>query len=158
MALVFPSAELTTCRLLLSYIAYASNRSFVFSDYTWSHLPLPYTVHEWSLRPTHMPLNTFISGPTAGGDMPSIGLTQDALDRDQTLHDKRAVHVSYFDSVCPSRKRVRLSSNAETRLSDDSLDGDALLNTWVEWLSAVAEEPCVVVDFSKKPVFDHMYV
>ncbi|KAF8907541.1 hypothetical protein CPB85DRAFT_1311606 [Mucidula mucida] len=148
-------------QLLLSYIAYASNRSFVFSDYTWSHIPLPYTLYDWALRPTHMPLNTFMSGPTAGGDMPSISLTQDVFDKakasgNPSPYDLRAVHISHFDSVCPKSKRMQLSSTAEARLSDDSLEGDALLNTWVDWLSNVADEPCVVVDFSKKPVFDHM--
>ncbi|KAF8868149.1 hypothetical protein CPB85DRAFT_1366758 [Mucidula mucida] len=127
-------------QLLLSYIAYASNRSFVFSDYLVPH-SLPYTLYDWALRPTHMPLNTFMSGPTAGGDMPSISLTQDVFDKAKASGNP---------------KRMQLSSTAEARLSDDSLEGDALLNTWVDWLSNVADEPCVVVDFSKKPVFDHM--
>ncbi|KIY70834.1 hypothetical protein CYLTODRAFT_419368 [Cylindrobasidium torrendii FP15055 ss-10] len=147
--------------LLLSYIAYAANRSFVFSDYTWSTLPIPYTVDEWALRPTHMPLNTFISGPTAGGDMPSIGLTQDALNEAERSgtpppHDIRAVHVSFFDSVCPKEQRVTLNSLAQPQLTDESLTGDALLNVWVEYIASVASEPCVVVDFTNKRVFDHL--
>nr|A0A3B1EFP7.1 RecName: Full=Strobilurin A biosynthesis cluster protein l1 [Strobilurus tenacellus]ATV82109.1 hypothetical protein [Strobilurus tenacellus] len=148
-------------QLLLSYIAYASNRSFVFSDYTWSQLPLPYTLYDGALRPTHMPLNTFISAPTAGGDMPSIALTQDVFDEASmsggpSPHDIRAVHLSHFDSVCPTSARVRLSSAAEERLSDDSLDGAELLNTWVEWLNNASDDPCLVVDFADKPVFNHL--
>ncbi|KAK0496471.1 hypothetical protein EDD18DRAFT_207437 [Armillaria luteobubalina] len=148
--------------LLLSYIAYATNRSFVFSDYTWSHTPLPFTIDDYSLRPARMPLNAFISGPTAGGPM-SASYSQHTLELPVDSHartntDLRAVHLAYFDAVCPQNKRVRLTSADDPRLSDDTLDGNELLATWVDWLSRdeMINEPCVVVDFSERVVFDHL--
>ncbi|KAF8982702.1 hypothetical protein BDQ17DRAFT_1437760 [Cyathus striatus] len=57
--------------LLTSYIAHESGRTFVFEDYTWSHLPLPYTIYDFALRSTRIPLNAFISEPTAGGSVSS---------------------------------------------------------------------------------------
>ncbi|KAK0442083.1 hypothetical protein EV421DRAFT_592984 [Armillaria borealis] len=148
--------------LLLSYIAYATNRSFVFSDYTWSHTPLPFTIDDYSLRPARMPLNAFISGPTAGGPI-SASHNQHTLELPVHSHaridtDLRAVHLVYFDAVCLQSKRVRLTSVDVPRLGDDSLDGNELLATWVDWLSRdeVVNEPCVVVDFSERAVFDHL--
>lgn len=148
--------------LLLSYIAYATNRSFVFSDYTWSHTPFPFTIDDYSLRPARMPLNAFISGPTAGGPI-STSHNQHTLDLPADSHaqidaDLRAVRLDYFDAVCPPNLRVRLTSADIPQLSDDTLEGDALLATWVDWLSRdeVVKQPCVVVDFSEKVVFDHL--
>ncbi|PBK80552.1 hypothetical protein ARMGADRAFT_949580 [Armillaria gallica] len=148
--------------LLLSYIAYAANRSFVFSDYTWSHTPLPFTIDDYSLRPARMPLNAFISGPTAGGPI-SASHNQHTLELPVDSHARidtylRAVHLDYFDAVCPQSKRVRLTSADVPRLGDDTLDGNELLATWVDWLSRdeVINEPCVVVDFSERVVFDHL--
>lgn len=156
--------RLTCYRLLLSYIAYATNRSFVFSDYTWSHTPLPFTIDDYSLRPARMPLNAFISGPTAGGPISTshsqhtLKLPVDSSARIDT--DLRAVHLVYFDAVCPQNKRVRLTSADVPRLGDGTLDGNELLATWVDWLSRdeVINEPCVVVDFSERVVFDHLFV
>src|SRR5258705_6123 len=56
----------------MSYLAYMANRSFVFEDYVWSHTPFPYTIYDFALRPKRIPLNAFISGPTAGGPMPLL--------------------------------------------------------------------------------------
>jgi hypothetical protein len=53
----------------MSYLAYMLNRSFVFEDYVWSHTLFPYTIYDLALRPKRVPLNAFISGPTAGGPM-----------------------------------------------------------------------------------------
>ncbi|KAK0204194.1 hypothetical protein DFS33DRAFT_1260911 [Desarmillaria ectypa] len=148
--------------LILSYIAYATNRSFVFSDYIWSHTPLPFTIDDYSLRPARMPLNAFIAGPTAGGPIATLH-SQHTLDLpvDPPTHidaDLRAVHLAYFDAVCPQNKRIRLSLADVPRLGDDTLDGDDLLAMWVDWLSRndMMSEPCVIVDFSERVVFDHL--
>jgi hypothetical protein len=80
---------------LTSYIAYMTNPSFVFNDYVWSHLPLPYTLYDFALRPTHMPLNAFIAGPSTGGDVPPF------------MH--RAISARYFDYICPPSARAAIT-------------------------------------------------
>src|ERR1700730_2782067 len=81
-------------RLLMSYLAYRSRRSFVFEDYVWSHTVFPYTIYDLSLRPARIPLNAFISGPTAGGPMPA----------------PRAISSQWWETVCPKEKRTIVSS------------------------------------------------
>ncbi|KAF8890960.1 hypothetical protein BD779DRAFT_1469046 [Infundibulicybe gibba] len=53
--------------ILSAYLAYSTNRSLVFEDYIWARSVLPFSIYGFSLRPAHMPLNTFIGGPMAGG-------------------------------------------------------------------------------------------
>ena len=55
----------------MGYLAHRSNRVYVFEDYTWSHLPFPYTLYDFALRSTRIPLNAFVVGPLPGGPLPS---------------------------------------------------------------------------------------
>ncbi|KAL0569815.1 hypothetical protein V5O48_012148 [Marasmius crinis-equi] len=45
----------------LTYLAHESGCAFVFEDYIWSHLPFQYTIDNYALRPTRIPLNAFTS-------------------------------------------------------------------------------------------------
>ncbi|EEB94666.1 hypothetical protein MPER_06484, partial [Moniliophthora perniciosa FA553] len=74
-------------------------RAFVFEDYTWSHLPFPYTIYDFSLRPTRIPLNAYISGASSGG----------VVSADQSP-SMRSVSLEFFDLVCPKEERVVISS------------------------------------------------
>ncbi|KAJ7077976.1 hypothetical protein C8R43DRAFT_1053533, partial [Mycena crocata] len=49
--------------------ATSRGRVFVFEDYVWSHSPLPYTIYDFALRATRIPLNAFVTGPLAGGQL-----------------------------------------------------------------------------------------
>ncbi|KAF8886706.1 hypothetical protein CPB84DRAFT_1787382 [Gymnopilus junonius] len=52
--------------MLYALIAHQSKRSFVFEDYVWSHLPLPYTIYDFALRPTRVPMSAFLGGWIVG--------------------------------------------------------------------------------------------
>jgi hypothetical protein len=124
------------CSLLMSYLAYTADRSFVFEDYVWSHLPLPYTLYDFALRPVRIPLNAFISGPTAGGPM---------------LHS-RAISAEFWDSICPPEKRRVISSKD---MPDDA-EGQAIIDWWIDRLKIIQDE-CVEIDSSQKVIFDRTY-
>ncbi|KAL5526206.1 hypothetical protein ACEPAG_7545 [Sanghuangporus baumii] len=117
--------------ILMSHLAYLSNRSFVFEDYTWSHTILPYTIYDFALRPARIPLNAFISGPSAGGHMRA----------------PRSVSAEYWEKVCPPSKRVLISSSEAPSL----VEGDKLLDWWVAKLADTSAN-CVEVG-NNPPVF-----
>ncbi|KDQ50805.1 hypothetical protein JAAARDRAFT_41747 [Jaapia argillacea MUCL 33604] len=126
--------------IMMSHLAYLSNRSYVFEDYTWSRLPFPYTIYDFALRPTHIPINAFISGPSAGGP----------------LESHRAVSVEHWDAVCPRSKR-RIISIADAPTSATA-DGKAVMEWWVNRLSEV-KEACVEIDQDSlhRPMFDKFF-
>jgi len=119
--------------LLMSHLAYMANRSFVFEDYVWSHLPFPYTLYDFALRPVRIPLNAFISGPTAGGPMPH----------------SEAISAEFWESVCPPKMRHFISSKD----GPDTADGQEIIEWWVHRLKDVQDE-CVEIDFTQKIIFD----
>ena len=123
-------------RILMSHLAYLANRSYVFEEYTWSHTPLPWTIYDFALRPERIPLNAFISGPSAGGSM----------------GPPRAVSAEYYEVVCPKEKRMTITSKDAP--SDN--EGDKLLDWWVKRL-ADTSEGCVEVE-NDPPVFNWLYV
>jgi hypothetical protein len=125
--------------IMMSYLAYMSNVSFVFEDYTWSHLPLPWTIYDFALRPARIPFNALISGPTAGGPMPSAP------------NAPRAVSAEFYAQVCggrESQKYVITSLNAP-----NDADGVVMIDWWVNQLASV-QEPCIEIDSSAHDVFD----
>ncbi|KAG2352335.1 hypothetical protein BDR07DRAFT_1615071 [Suillus spraguei] len=128
--------------IMMSYLAYTSNISFVFEDYTWSHLPLPWTIYDFALRPARIPFNALISGPTAGGPMPSAP------------NAPRAVSAEFYAQVCggpESQKYVISSLNAP-----NDADGIVMINWWVNQLASV-QEPCIEIDSSAHDVFDRYF-
>ncbi len=120
----------------MSYLAYEANRSYVFEDYVWSHTPFSYTLYDFALRPARIPLNAFISGPTAGGPMPDVA---------------SAVSSSFFEKVCPRASRKVISS----REAPTDAEGSMLIKWWVDKLETVPDR-CVEVDSSEKVVFDRL--
>lgn len=112
----------------MSYLAYASNVSFVFEDYTWSHTSLPWSLHGLSLRPKRIPINAIISGPTAGGPMPDAPL---------------AVSAEFYDHVCttPDSTPYLLTSAG----APNDADGAVLVNWWQSQLAHV-DAQCIEVD------------
>jgi len=130
--------------LLTSYIAYATNRSFVFDDYVWSHLPLPYTLYDFALRPTRIPLNAFVAGPSAGGDVPS------------SMH--RAISKRYFDYICPPSARVAITYSSSFVGQD--ANGLDIVNWWRERLNQddVRNVSCLEIREVESRIFDEQSV
>ncbi|KAG6377973.1 hypothetical protein JVT61DRAFT_14769 [Boletus reticuloceps] len=122
--------------LLMSYLAYVSNVSYVFEDYTWSHIPLSWSLYGLSLRPTRIPLNAIISGPTAGGPMPDAPL---------------AVSAEFYQRVCsgPDTTPYILSSaNAP-----NDADGADIIDWWQSRLAHI-DAQCIEIDSSAHVLFD----
>ncbi|THH03544.1 hypothetical protein EW145_g6178 [Phellinidium pouzarii] len=117
--------------ILMSQLAYLSNRSYVFEDYTWRHTPFPYAIYDFALRPARIPINAFISGPSAGGPMPA----------------PRAVSSEYWETICPPAKRMKISSKDAPNIEE----GEELMAWWVEKLKSTSEE-CVEVG-NEPPLF-----
>ncbi|KAL4077833.1 hypothetical protein J3A83DRAFT_4186114 [Scleroderma citrinum] len=125
--------------LLMSHLAYVSNMSFVFEDYTWSHTPLPWAVHDFALRPARIPLNAIISGPTAGGSMP------------KGSQSPMAVSAEFYERVCtgPDVQPYVLSSAHAP--NDES--GDVIVDWWTRQLVSV-QDRCIEVDSTTHDLFD----
>ncbi|KAL0567062.1 hypothetical protein V5O48_014931 [Marasmius crinis-equi] len=124
----------------LTYLAHESGRAFVFEDYIWSHLPFRYTIDNYALRPTRIPLNAFTSGAFAGGTVPS--------------NYSRSISVAFFDQICPEKSRVVIEASQES-LESNFRNGLELVSWWLDRLRAVEDEPCVVIRSSQNfQVFD----
>ncbi|TEB34201.1 hypothetical protein FA13DRAFT_1707769 [Coprinellus micaceus] len=78
--------------LMLTYLAYKSQRGYVFQDYVWKQDYYPWEESKaWEL-PSRTPLPALISGPTAGGPW-EVGDSA-----------PRAIHQKWWDVVCPKDK------------------------------------------------------
>ncbi|PPQ74129.1 hypothetical protein CVT24_012841 [Panaeolus cyanescens] len=148
--------------LFTSYLAYVVNRTYVFEDYTWSHLPLPYTIYDFTLRPTTIPMNAFLGGPIVGQPFPSINENQ--------LADTMAVSADYFESVCRDDDIVVVEydypsgshgSNvvADVKGPREGLDAAEIADWWVWRMRRddVRGKRCIVVSERKRKVFDHIF-
>ncbi|KAJ7120438.1 hypothetical protein C8R43DRAFT_933732 [Mycena crocata] len=124
--------------IVMGYLAHLAGRVFVFEDYVWSHSPLPYTIYDFALRATRIPLNAFVTGPLAGGQL------------DQNAAHKRAVSAAFYEKVCP-RSAIRTVSSVG---SPTNVEGSVLLEWWVKRLTEVQGVRCVEVDSSEQPTFD----
>ncbi|KAJ7364800.1 hypothetical protein DFH08DRAFT_277452 [Mycena albidolilacea] len=127
--------------IVMGYLAHLAGRVYVFEDYTWSHLPMPYTIYDFALRSTRIPLNAFVTGPLAGGPLPSP---------DENAVQKRAVTAAFYEKACP-RSAVHLVSSVG---APTEAEGSALIEWWVKRLSDVHGARCVEIDSSEQPVFD----
>ncbi|KAF7298988.1 hypothetical protein MIND_00847000 [Mycena indigotica] len=127
--------------IVMGYVAHRSNRVYVFEDYTWSHLPLPYTIYDFALRSTRIPLNAFIVGPLAGGALPPPN---------ELAAPKRAVSAAFYEQVCPRSVVHTVSAMG----APTEAEGSALVEWWVKQLSDVQGVRCVEIDSTEQPVFD----
>ncbi|KIO23715.1 hypothetical protein M407DRAFT_107536 [Tulasnella calospora MUT 4182] len=121
--------------LLLSHISYLSQRSYVFQPYTWDAKTKANAVLDGrSWRSSRIPLNVFISGPTAGGAFAKGDPTP------------RAVNVGWWEKVCPPEKRTVLDVRKEHALwkVDSKTEGKYILENWAEKLKAM-QDLCVEV-------------
>ncbi|KAJ8087494.1 hypothetical protein PM082_006325 [Marasmius tenuissimus] len=132
--------------LHLSYLAHQSGRAFVFEDYTWSHLPFPYTIYDFKLRPTKLPMNTIVSGASSGGILSANG-----------LNSQRSVSLEFFDAVCPPESRVILSA-ADAPSEAAAVSGVEIVDWWLRRLRDAENEQCVVIRATNNnQLFDWVY-
>jgi hypothetical protein len=104
-----------------------SARTPVFEPYTWSRLPLPYTLYDFALRPTRVPLSAFVGGVLAGaaGVDDPIPDGEGAGNATRT-RTRRAVSAAYFEHVCAPSEVVEvvygLDAPAHDFIADDEDD------------------------------------
>lgn len=114
-----------------TWLAYVSNRAYVFHDFAWvdSHYPWPVSSYrKWTPR---TPLNALISGPSAGGSW------------DEGDSAPRAVSETYFDIVCPKHERKIINTRDVKPFLRDA-DGTVIFEHWRTLLTNTTER-CVEV-------------
>ncbi|KAF8835811.1 hypothetical protein BDN67DRAFT_912302 [Paxillus ammoniavirescens] len=124
--------------LLMSYLAYTSNISFVFEEYTWSHTPLPWTIYDFALRPARIPLNALISGPTAGGPM-------------TTSQAPLAVSAEFYEHVCGGPDVIPYVISSADAPKD--AEGSEIIEWWRGQLVDV-QDRCIEIDSTPQILFD----
>ncbi|KAF9059785.1 hypothetical protein BDP27DRAFT_1340719 [Rhodocollybia butyracea] len=129
---------------VMAYVAQLSHRAYVFEDHVWSKSPLPYTIYDFALRPSRIPLNAFISGPSAGGPLPG---SSNSLTR-------RSVSLEFFNSVCHPEERKVLNTRDAPIDASLGRGADEIVKWFVDRLIAFNDEPCVVVDSGGRTLFD----
>ncbi|KAF9475376.1 hypothetical protein BDN70DRAFT_841049 [Pholiota conissans] len=141
-----------------------SSRTPVFEPYTWSHLSLPYTLYDFALRPTRVPLSAFVGGILTG----ATAVNESTSNGDGAA--RHAVSADYFKHVCPQSEIVEVVYGHDGRSEDGetlpapsySADGREILVWFESRLRApdVSGKRCVVIreDGDKVPgarrVFD----
>ncbi|KAJ3914099.1 hypothetical protein F5877DRAFT_51111 [Lentinula edodes] len=127
---------------VMAYVAQQSHRSYVFEDHVWSQSPLPYTLYDFALRPSRIPMNAFISGPSAGGPVPDGSITH------------RAVSLEFFNTVCRSEERIMVNTKEAPIDASLGKDANAIVSWFLDELKKVEDEPCVVIDSAGRTLFD----
>ncbi|OSD08075.1 hypothetical protein PYCCODRAFT_1430264 [Trametes coccinea BRFM310] len=125
---------------LNSYLAYRSERGFVFDNYTWSRDESEYSLYNLKPIPSRIPLTAIIRGPIVGGAFP-LG-----------THIPRAVVPEYFYQICQDPVVIS-SSDVNGALYNPS--AETLIQ---EWTNRMAPHRCVEVELSPPEVFDeHLF-
>ncbi|KAI0330284.1 hypothetical protein GY45DRAFT_1323824 [Cubamyces sp. BRFM 1775] len=121
---------------LNAYLAYRTDRAFVFDNYTWSREESDYSLYNLKPIPSRIPLTAFMRGPIVGGEFPM----DDAA--------PRSVTPEYFYEVCPNRTIIG-SYTVNDALVDPSAE------THVQaWTESMASHRCVEIEQSPPEIFD----
>ncbi|KDR82465.1 hypothetical protein GALMADRAFT_87810 [Galerina marginata CBS 339.88] len=118
--------------LMNTWLAYSSNRAYVFHDFVWTRSHYPWAAssygQEWTPR---TPLNALISGPSAGGPW------------EQGDNAPRSISEAWFDIVCPKSER-RIIHTRDVKSGVYWADGKVIFEKWQRLLSE-APERCIEV-------------
>ncbi|KAJ2918803.1 hypothetical protein MD484_g1638, partial [Candolleomyces efflorescens] len=122
-------------RLLTAQLAHLSDRAYVFEDYVWSKLPFPYTLYDYSLRPTRIPINAFISGFVAGAEVKAQAAGTTSGQNNAHL----SVSAEYYKYICPpslpAEHRVVLSADDAPNFDD----GTSQMAWWINRIKTVGK-------------------
>ncbi|KDR82440.1 hypothetical protein GALMADRAFT_237765 [Galerina marginata CBS 339.88] len=117
--------------LMDSWLAYKSNRTYVFHDFAWSDKHYPWPAHKFREWTPHTPLNALISGPSVGGAWEDGDLSP------------RAVSNQWFDVVCPKAERRYINTH-DVKPAIYWEDGAVIFAHWQKILIE-APERCIEV-------------
>ncbi len=114
-----------------TYLAYKSNRTYVYWEYHWNRNYYPWKHLEKPESP-RTPINALISGPSAGG----------AWDP----HDPapRSISHRFFDVVCPPEERRIINTREIKPAIYWEPNGRVIFETWQKLLSE-APERCIEI-------------
>ncbi|KDR71316.1 hypothetical protein GALMADRAFT_75159 [Galerina marginata CBS 339.88] len=118
-------------RLMDTFLAYKSNRAYVFSDYIWKDDYYPWPQEKAITWPPFTPLSALIAGPTVGG---SWGPNDSA---------PRSVTEKWYEVVCPPEKR-RIINTRDVKPGLGDATGAVVFATWQKILLE-APEPCIEI-------------
>ena len=114
-----------------SFLAYKSNRAYVFSEYVWKREYYPWPEEKAYDWPPRTPLSALIAGPTVGGPWPEGDPAP------------RAVSEKYFEIVCPPEKR-RIINTRDVKPALADADGVEIFAAWQQILLD-APEQCIEI-------------
>ncbi|KAF7359851.1 hypothetical protein MVEN_00710500 [Mycena venus] len=127
--------------ILDAYLAYASERAYVFDNYTLEREGAEIISSNGHHTPARIPLSAFISGPIAGAYMHAKNVP-------------RAVSREFYQSVCPESDRVVI----DTRKIQASLGAKAtvsqIIDRWVTELHSIKSR-CVELAENSPPLFGY---
>ncbi|KAF9535394.1 hypothetical protein CPB83DRAFT_841670 [Crepidotus variabilis] len=143
--------------MLSCHLVQAINRTYVFEDHVWSHLPLPYTFWQWTLRPVRVPMSSFLGGVLVGQDEEKIKLPL----------EQRSISQEYFDYTCSSSDVVEVQYGMEEdeppSVNDVVLPyprrdapGDEIVDWWARRMALpdVKDARCVVINEKRRRVWN----
>ncbi|KDR82446.1 hypothetical protein GALMADRAFT_237772 [Galerina marginata CBS 339.88] len=118
-------------RLMDTYLAYKSNRAYVFADYIWKEDYYPWPKEKAIEWPPITPLPALISGPSVGG---SWGPNDPA---------PRSISEKWYEVVCPPERR-RIINTHEVKPALVNETGSVVFATWQKILLD-APESCIEI-------------
>ncbi|KAF7300521.1 hypothetical protein HMN09_00936600 [Mycena chlorophos] len=129
-------------RLMNAFLAYSTNRAYVFGEYWWApqHYQFPRPEGSGDAR---TPMKALVGGPVVGDPWLPTG------DEDTHPHP-RSISTPWWDTICPpERRRVFDTQSIKPFLEGgvDNAAGSLIWSTWHELLLN-APESCVEVVYS----------
>ncbi|KAI0065828.1 hypothetical protein BV25DRAFT_1913261 [Artomyces pyxidatus] len=119
-----------------AHLAYRTNRTFVFYNYTWSVDPGDIAMYNDKPIPARIPITALLSGPIAGAPFPPAEKLPPA------------VSTEFYRQVCQNSTRLRKDVMG-TSLQDAS--ASVIVQAWVDRISQV-DDPCL--EFEGDQLFD----
>ncbi|KZT10756.1 uncharacterized protein LAESUDRAFT_721130 [Laetiporus sulphureus 93-53] len=126
--------------LLNSYLAYRANRSFVFTNYTWTEGGPDFALYNLRPIPARIPLTALLGGPTVGAPMLAAP--------DAPL----AVTKEFWDEVCPHATVIK-DDDVVTSVDGSPTTAGMKVEKWLEKLRTT-EDRCVEVPRDSWSIFD----
>jgi len=114
-----------------NYLAYKTNRAYVFSDFVWKLEYYPWPKEKAIQWPPRTPIPALISGPSAGDPWPANDPAP------------RSISEEWFEVVCPREKR-KIINTREIKPGLGEAGGREVLDTWKKALDG--PEPCIEIE------------
>ena len=113
-----------------NYLAYKTNRAYVFSDFVWKREYYPWPEEKALTWPPRSPLPSLISGPTVGDPWPANDPAP------------RSISADWFEVVCPPERR-KIINTREYKPNLREAGGREIFETWKKALDG--PEPCIEI-------------